>query len=140
MTVVVLDTNVLAPGFVGTTSVAVRLIDLWRAGDYELVVSEHLLSELARTYTDPYYRARVSADQAGRILTLLRTDAHFTPLTVPVSGVATQPKDDLVLATGLSAGATYLATRDRQLLKLETYRGLRIVPPGRLLDLLESAP
>jgi putative PIN family toxin of toxin-antitoxin system len=140
MTVVVLDTNVLAPGFVGTTSVAVRLIDRWRAGGYELVVSEHLLGELARTYTDPYYRARVSTDQAARILTLLRTEAHLTPLIVPVSGVATQPKDDLVLATALSAGATYLATRDRQLLKLETYRGLQIVPPGRLLTLLESAP
>jgi predicted nucleic acid-binding protein len=112
---------------------------LWRAGEYDLVVSEHLLGELARTYTDPYYRARVSADQVERILTLLRTDAHLTPLTVAVSGIATQPEDDLVLATGLSAGATWLATRDRQLLKLVRYRELEIVPPGRLLAILESS-
>jgi len=136
--VAVLDTNVLAPGFVGTTSVSARLIDRWRSGGYELAVSEHLLGELSRTYTDPYYRARVSADQATRILTLLRTEAQLTSLTVAVTGVATQPKDDLVLATALSAGATYLATRDRQLLRLEVYLGLQIVPPGQLLATLEE--
>ena len=80
----------------------------------------------------------MTAEQAERILILLRTDARITPLTVSVTGVATQPTDDWVLATGLSGGATYLATRDRQLLKLEKYRGLQIVPPGRLLALLES--
>jgi len=138
MTIVVLDANVLAPGFVGTTSVSVRLINLWQSGGYELVISDHLLGELSRTYTNSYFRARVTAEQAERILILLRTDARITPLTVSVTGVATQPTDDLVLATGLSGGATYLATRDRQLLKLEKYRGLQIVPPGRLLALLES--
>lgn len=137
MIVAVLDTNVLAPGFVGTTSVSVQLVNLWRSGGYELVVSEHLLDELSRAYADSYYRSRVSADQAARILALLRTDAHLTSLSVAVTGVATQSKDDLVLATALSAGAAYLATHDRQLLKLETYRGLQIVPPGRLLALLE---
>ncbi|MGH2530899.1 MAG: putative toxin-antitoxin system toxin component, PIN family [Thermomicrobiales bacterium] len=138
MTVVVLDANVLAPGFVGHASVSVRLIDLWRAGAYELAVSEHLLGELARTFTDPYYRARVSAEQATRILELLRTEARLTPLTVTVSGIATQPKDDLVLATGLSAGASHLATRDKQLLKLGSYAGLRILHPGDLFDLLTA--
>ena len=57
-----LDANVLAPGFVGQASVSVRLVDLWRAGAYELALSEHLLGELARTFTDPYYRARVSEE------------------------------------------------------------------------------
>jgi putative PIN family toxin of toxin-antitoxin system len=138
MTGVVLDTNVLAPGFVGATSTSARLIHLWRAGRFELVVSEHLLGELARTFADPYYRARVSPDHVNRILTLLRAEARFTSLTVPVSGVATHPEDDLILSTGLSAGAIYLATRDRQLLKLESYQGLQIVLPGRLLADLES--
>ena len=68
---------------------------------------------------------------------LLRTEAILTPITVPVVGVATHPEDDLVLATGLSAGADYLGTRDRQLLKLGTYGGMRIVSPGELLGILE---
>ncbi len=138
MTVVVLDANVLAPGFVGSGSVSVRLIDLWRAGGYDLVLSEHLLGELSRTFADPYYRARVSPEEVIRVLALLRTDARLTPLTVVVSGVATQLKDDLVLATGLSAGSSFLATRDKQLLKLGSHETLRILHPGDLLALLQD--
>jgi putative PIN family toxin of toxin-antitoxin system len=138
MTRVVLDTNVLAPGLVGSTSASARLIDVWRSGAYELIVSEHLLSELARAFTDPYFATRLSPEQTGRIFSLLRTEAILTPLDDVVSGVATQPADDLVLSTGLSAGASYLGTRDRQLLKLERYRSLTIMHPVDLLHILTS--
>ena len=136
MTRVVLDANVLAPGFVGTTSAAARLIDLWRAGNYELIVSEHLLGEVERAFADPYYAARASAEQAVRILALLREEAVVTPLSVDVSGVATHPEDDLVLATGLSGMADYLATRDKQLLKLGSHQELAILHPADLLRIL----
>jgi len=134
----VLDANVLAPGFLSKTSGAARLLELWRRQSYELIVSEHLLTELARTYTDPYFQQRIAPDEVDRILRLLRRRAVVTELTVTVTGVATQPEDDLVLATGLSGRASYVATYDRQLLKLATYRSLQIIPPGRLLALLEE--
>jgi len=134
----VLDANVLAPGFLSKTSGAARLLELWRRQSYELIVSEHLLTELARTYTDPYFQQRIAPDEVDRILRLLRRRAVVTELTVTVTGVATQPEDDLVLATGLSGRASYVATYDRQLLKLAIYRSLQIVPPGRLLALLEE--
>ena len=136
---VVLDANVLAPGFVGSASASVGLINLWRSGVYELVVSTHLLSELTRALSDPYYAARVTPEQAGHILDLLRSEAVITPITASVVGVATQPKDDLVLATGLSAQARYLATRDKQLLKIEHFEGMTILHPVDLLDLLMRA-
>jgi len=136
MPVVVLDANVLAPGFLGTTSVSARLIERWRQQHFALVVSEHLLAELVRTYADPYFQRRISPDRVERVLRLLRRRAILTELTVTVTGVATQPKDDLVLATGVSARASYLGTRDKQLLKLGGYRGLRIAHPADLLDLL----
>ncbi len=139
MTRVVLDANVLAPGFLSTTSVSARLLALWRAGGFELVVSEHLLGELVRTYADPYFHQRIGPDRVARVLRLLRRRALLTELTVTVTGVATQPKDDLVLATGLSAKASYLGTRDKQLLKLGSYQGLVILHPADLLDRLTEA-
>lgn len=114
----VLDANVLAPGFLGTTRTSAQLIRIWRQSAYELVISEHLLGEVVRTYTDPYFRRRINAAESARIVALLRAQAFFTEITIAVVGVATQPKDDLVLATGLSAGASHLATRDKQLLKI----------------------
>ena len=137
MTRAVLDANVLAPAFANPTATAGRLVALWQVQRFELVVSEHVLAELRRTYADPYYARRLTARQVETTVALLRAEAIVTPLTIRVSGVATHPEDDLVLATGLSAGADYLGTRDRQLLKLGTYGGMRIVSPGELLAILE---
>ena len=133
---VVLDANVLVPGFVGRGAPA-RLIEIWRNGEMELIVSEHLLGEVERAYSDPYYASRVSSDQVYRIMKVLREEATGTLLTFLVSGVATQPKDDLILSTAMSADAEYLATRDRQLLRLERYQTVTILHPVDLVLLIE---
>jgi putative PIN family toxin of toxin-antitoxin system len=135
---VVLDTNVLAPGFstrTPTTSAA-RLIDMWKQQFFELVVSEHLLYELENALADPYFVNRFPPDDVIDLIATLRLEALMTDISVVVNGVATQPEDDLVLATGLSAGASYLGTRDRQLLKLGSYGGMQIVHPADLVDIL----
>ena len=138
MTRAVFDANVLAPAFANPTATAGRLIALWQAGGFELVVSEHVIAELRRTYADRYYAARMTSQQVDAAVAALRAAALVTILTVPVSGVATHPEDDLILSTALSAGADFLCTRDRQLLKLGMYQGLRIVSPGHLLALLTN--
>ena len=51
-----------------------------------------------------------------------------------VSGVASHPEDDLVLATAISGAAEYLVTGDRQLLALGTFRDIRIVTARQFLD------
>jgi putative PIN family toxin of toxin-antitoxin system len=135
---ITLDANVLAPGFTSQASASARLIDLWRAGAFELIVSEHVLQELARTLADPYFAARLPREDAVAILTLLNTNATVTELTVRVRGVATHPEDDAVLATALSGQATILCTRDKQLLRLRSYQHMAILSPGELLARFEA--
>jgi len=138
VTRVVLDTNVLAPGFTSVGSASSRLVDRWQMGAYELVAAEHILAKLGGAFLDPYYRTRVSPGQAERTLKLLREKSIVTELTIPVVGVATQPKDDLGLSTALSGQATILCTRDRQLLKLRAYQSVVILSPGELMARLEG--
>jgi putative PIN family toxin of toxin-antitoxin system len=135
---VTLDANVLAPGFTSHGSASARLIDLWRSGAFALVLSEHVLQELARTLTDSYFATRLSHDHTAAILTLLRTNATITELTVAVRGVATHPEDDAVLATALSGQASILCTRDKHLLRLRAYQGVAILSPGELLARFEG--
>jgi len=62
--VAVLDTNVLASGFIGEDkldSTPGELVRRWRVKSFTLVVSEHILAELADTFTDPYFTRRLSA-------------------------------------------------------------------------------
>ena len=135
---VTLDANVLAPGFTSHGSASSRLIDLWRSGAFALVLSEHVLQELARTLTDPYFASRLPREEATAILTLLSTNATLTELTVDVDGVATHPEDDVVLSTALSGQATILCTRDKQLLRLGFYLTVAILSPGELVARLNS--
>ena len=135
---ITLDANVWAPGFTSLWGASRRLIEHWEEGDFALVVSEHVLAELARTFDDPYYRSRFSPQQVKRSLMLLRTDDLVVELTTPVVGVATHPEDDLVLSTALSGGASILCIRDKQLLRLRVYQTVSILSPGELLAPLEN--
>jgi uncharacterized protein len=134
---ITLDANVLAPAFIGEGGASARLIGMWQEGILALVLSEHLLQELARTFKDRYFVRRLTPDEAMAALDLLAADAHITQLTVPVDAVATHPEDDAVLATALSGGASILCTRDKQLLRLREYQTVSILSPGELLALLE---
>jgi predicted nucleic acid-binding protein len=67
---------------------------------------------------------------------MLATDATLVALTVTVTGVASHPEDDLVLATAVSGGAGYLVTGDRQLLRLANYEGIIILTPRDFLATL----
>lgn len=130
---VTLDTNVLGPGLIGETGAAARLTRLWSDGAFVLVVSDHILAELERSYTDPYFAARVPSERAAALVNVVRNDATVVELSAEVQGVATHPEDDLVLATAISGEASVLCTRDKQLLKLRTFEGIEILSPGEFL-------
>ncbi|MBM2826259.1 MAG: twitching motility protein PilT [Dehalococcoidia bacterium] len=138
MTTAVLDTNVLASGFASQTadSIPAKVLDAWRARLFTLAVSEHILSELARTFSQPWFRRRLSPDQVAADLALLRRQTTVTPITTQVHGVATHPEDDLVLATALSAEAEYLVTGDSKLQKLGSYQCVTILSPRAFLELI----
>ena len=138
----VLDTNTLASGFVGyrrAESAPGELLRRWRAKVFALVVSQHILSELVRTFADPYFTQRLTPQEIQAALAMLQADAILTPVTVHVAGVATTPKDDLVLATAESAGVDYLVTGDKKLLQLRRHRSITILSPRAFLSVLEQA-
>lgn len=83
MTRAVLDANVLASGFAAfrhPASTTARLLRAWRSGRFELVVSEHILAELADTFKDAYFRRRLRPRQMARARALLRCRATHTPM------------------------------------------------------------
>ena len=142
MIVAVLDTNVLASGIAGIArpeSTPGELLRRWRAKAFILVISESILAELGRTFTNPYFASRLSSTDVDVALTRFRTEAHIQQVTARVSGVATHPQDDAILATALSAQALYLVTGDRQLLAHGTYGGTRLLSPRQFLAVLGNA-
>lgn len=136
--VAVLDTNALASGFVRPNSLPGELLRRWEAHEFELVVSQHILDELARTLEKPYFAARLSEGQRAANLALLQTEALVVDLEVHVTGVAAHPEDDLVLATALNGSADYLVTGDKALLDLGAFQDIAVIGIREFLDVLDS--
>lgn len=106
----VLDANALVAGFLATTGTLAAIVDRWRAGAFGLVVSQHLLDELGRAWTKPYWQTRFSQMQIERALALVQQEAEAILITAQVAGIAAHPEDDLVLATAVSGRVDDLAT------------------------------
>ena len=133
----VLDTNVVVSGLIWDGPPR-RLIDLAASGDVTLFSSTVLLEELAGVLE----RRKFAASLATRDLTatfLTQRYGAVTTLVFPSSAdrmVPTDADDDHVIAAAVHANAGAIATGDRHLLALDPYRGIRILPPARVLDLL----
>lgn len=71
----VFDANILVSGFPSTAGTLATLISYWRAGQFQLVISQHILDEVERTWLNPYWQAHFAPTLIEQALTLLRQDA-----------------------------------------------------------------
>lgn len=136
----VLDTNVLVSGITGfaiETSTPGRIIRAWRAGAFELVTSPHILTELGRALTKPYFRRRLSRAQVNAAIELLSSEAVLVFPQEPVPGITPDRADDLVLAAAAAGDAAFLVTGDRELQDLHEYEAVLIVDPNQFLEILQ---
>ena len=74
---IVLDTNVLLSGLMLPDSTPGRIVAAWRKRNFDLLVSEPMLEEIARVPAYPKIRKRIGWDDehVSRYITLLRFEA-----------------------------------------------------------------
>ena len=136
-----IDANVLVVAPLGEISPPALIYDAWQAGRFELVISEYILVEIARTHLKPYFSARLSNADITNFENLLRRRATIVPITAVVQGVATHPEDDRILATALSGGADYLVTGDHRFrARVPSFRGISLVSPADFLQIIGWPP
>lgn len=136
----VLDTNILASGTITASTPPGQILDAWRNAQFSLISSEPILNELERTLRKPYFMQRLTAEGIVAFLDLMRNEAIISPITTYVSGVATHPGDDLVLATAISCKADYLVTGDGPFLRKvgPNYRDVNLVTSNTFLAIIQK--
>jgi putative PIN family toxin of toxin-antitoxin system len=121
----VLDSNVLIAAFVARGVCADLLEHAVRVHDP--ATSEFILDEVHSTLRE---KIRVKESQADQAVKLLRSRFEVVePATIDEEDCR-EPDDLPVLGTAVAARCDVLVSGDKDLLELETFKGIRIVSPG----------
>jgi putative PIN family toxin of toxin-antitoxin system len=120
---VVLDTSVLISGLFFPGGPPWRLLDAWRGGAYDLVLSDFVIDEITRVWDHLSARLNRTPTDLNDFLDMLYLRGELVQLdgATLASASATElrdPNDVPILATLLMAGADWLITGDKDLLVL----------------------
>ena len=132
----VLDPNVLIASLLSRSGAPAQIVSRWLAGEFELVVSEALLAELAQALAYPKIRNRVAEDDAVKFVELLREAQRLAPDPAAPARHSSDPGDDYLLALAQAERAV-LVSGDQHLLALAPE--LPILTPRAFLDALAQA-
>lgn len=140
MTRAVVDSNLVVNRAISTTGAAAEILQRWRQDRFELAVSPPILEEYRRALGYERVRARhgMGDDEIDELVDRFRRFAIVVEPTEHPKVVAEDPDDDKFVACAVAAGAGFVVTRDKHLLKLRDYQGIRILSPAAFLAFLDA--
>ena len=115
---VVPDTNVLLSGIAFPSSVPGRVVASWRSGSVRVSLSEYILDELRRVMPKLRHRHGLSDAEMADFIDLLALQADIVVPAPTNDADLTDPFDQAILGTLISAKADYLVTGDKALLRM----------------------
>ena len=130
---IVIDTNVLLSGLMIPEGTPGRIIAAWRKRNFDLVVSEPMLEEIARVLAYPKIRKRLNWDDEtiSRYIALLRFEAEVVSVEGVKASVPAAPDDNHLLATLIASKADWLITGDSDFEELVELHP--IIAPGEFV-------
>ena len=127
---VVLDTNVLVSAILGGTSA--RVLELLRAGKFELVLTVEVVQEYIDVLKRPKFR--LPPEVIASIGAFLYRKGIFVTPGEEISAITQDPKDNKFLEAAVAGEADVLVSGDHHLLSLKTFRGIRILSINQFLE------
>jgi uncharacterized protein len=128
---IVVDSNVFVSALVYRGKPGI-ILDMVVAGFVNLIYSSSIQYELERVLTEKFFWAR------GRVKS--ETDPywssgrHVDPRVVVDACV--DPDDNRILECAVEGQAQFIVTGDKDLLRMQSFRGIAIVTPAEFLDRL----
>ena len=139
----VFDSTALISAFLTRSGVTGELVDL--AGKaFVLTLAPEIVAETRRKLlTSKRIRGRYgyTDEEVERYCSGLAvvTGGNMMRGLPRLSGVVRDPNDDVIVAAALVAQADYLVTRDKDLLSLGGYQGIRMITPEAFRGILRAA-
>ena len=133
----VFDSGVLVSAALSPSGAPSELVELWKGGEFEMVVSEALLGELGNVLLRPKFRRYLTEDEALKYVSRFRSLAMMVSDPEVAPGLTPDPKDDYLVALARSSGAHFLVAGDPHLTRLSNPQP-PVLTPRAFLDILKE--
>ena len=123
---VVLDTNVFISGIFwkGGSS---KVITNWKERKFTLVTSLEAVSEIIKVLKD--FKIKLLDDIIKEWVDLIVRNSVIAEPKEKIDIVKDDPKDNIFIETAVAGNVDYIISQDNHLLKLEEFRGIKIITP-----------
>lgn len=129
----VLDTPVLVAGFLGPEySPAHALIEAHREGEFELVISPHLLADLDGVLRREAFARQAAGSRGEQFVERLAAASLFVSELYDLPRLTADRHHDLLVAVAREGGTSYVVSSEQELLR-SFVRGMTIVTPEEFL-------
>lgn len=140
MTRAVLDTNTLVSAVINIqSSVSQEIFQYFKSEKFVLVISPAVLTELDRVLHEERIMKRYKLTNKKIDITLneLINLSYVVSENIKVE-VVRDPDDNKIIEAAIEGKASYIVTRDKDLLDLEKYEGIKMKSPEEFIKVLRA--
>jgi len=130
------DTNILVSGLVFRHGKPAQLLRMALAGEINLTVSQAILGEMAEVLARKF---GTSQEEVAEATVIVKEAARTVTPRVELNVIKEDPPDNRVLECAVSAGADYIVSGDKDLLRLKQYDAIQIKSVGEFLEIARHA-
>ncbi len=138
---VVIDTNVVASAYISPRSNPARVIEMFWAGQFDLVTLRPILDEYAKILLRPRIQKRhlMTPAQIVQVVDLIRYASEYIESPLEVRIIVADPDDDKFLACAVAGKADRIVSGDAHLLDLGSFRDIPILTPAAFLHWMDHS-
>ena len=112
-----------------------QILEMWKAGDFEIIVSEAILSEIGTKLNEKAIEFEMQTEVVNEWLDLIIGEAIFVQPHEKIRACR-DPDDDLFLKAAVECRADFIVSGDKDLTDMGKFRGIKLVNPRQFYDFL----
>lgn len=113
-----------------------RIIQIWKSGQIEIVISHDILAEYRRVIQD--ISTQFPHIDISNLFEMITLKAHLTLSLAFHPEICDDPDDDKFFSAALASNTSIIVSGDKHLLDKSGFSGVTVLKPGKFLDLFFS--
>lgn len=137
---VVLDANIYISSLISTLGNPKMITNKWENGDFEVLITEEIIDEVARVIRYPHVtkRHKKGEEKIKAYLQLLSTQAKLVEVNEKLEVIKEDKTDNRYLECAVAGKADYIVSGDNHLLRIGEFMGIIILSPAAFVALLDA--